>query len=153
MSIVEKRIVELGFEMPALLKPAGIYFPSKRFGNLVITSGQGPKVDGKVVYHGKVGKDLTMEDAYKAAQIACLNCLATIKIEIGNLDNIVQVVSLLGFVNSTSSFVDQAKVMDGASHLLLDVLGERGKGARMAIGSNVLPNNMAVEIQLTVEVE
>ncbi|MCK9217009.1 MAG: RidA family protein [Firmicutes bacterium] len=153
MSIVKKRIVELGFEMPVFLKPAGIYLLSRRFDNFVITSGQGPKVDGKVVYHGKVGKDLTMEDAYKAAQIACLNCLASIEIEIGNLDNIVQVVSLLGFVNSTPNFVDQAKVMDGASHLLLNILGERGKGARMVIGSNVLPNNMAVEIQLIVEVE
>jgi len=139
--------------MPVFLKPAGIYLLSRRFDNFVITSGQGPKVDGKVVYHGKVGKDLTMEDAYKAAQIACLNCLASIEIEIGNLDNIVQVVSLLGFVNSTPNFVDQAKVMDGASHLLLNILGERGKGARMVIGSNVLPNNMAVEIQLIVEVE
>jgi enamine deaminase RidA (YjgF/YER057c/UK114 family) len=129
------------------------YVPAVRSGNLVFLSGHGPfKEDGSLIT-GKVGADLSTEQGYEAARRIAIGLLGSLKAEIGDLDKVKRVVKLLGLVNCTSEFTDQPKVINGASDFFVEVLGDKGKHARSAVGSNALPLNIAVEIEMIVEVE
>ncbi len=149
---IEERIRDLGIALPEASKPVANYVPAVKTGNLLFISGHGPYNDGKVV-PGKVGKELTGEDGYKAARNVAINCLASAKAALGDLDKVKRVVKLLGMVNCTEDFKDQPKVINGASDLLVEVFGERGKHARSAVGMQALPFEIPVEIEMILEVE
>lgn len=151
--MIEEKIKELGFELPEVAKPLAAYVPAKKVGNLVMTSGQVPLVKGEIKYKGKVGKDISEEDAVKAAEVCALNCLAAIKGEIGSLDNIEEIVKLTVFVNSTEQYSSHPKIANGASELLLKIFGEKGKHVRSAVGVSGLPLDSAVEIEMIVKVK
>lgn len=151
--MIEEKIKELGFEVPEAAKPLAAYIPAKRIGNLVMTSGQVPLVDGKLKYSGKVGVDLSDEEGQKAAEICALNCLAAIKGIIGNLDNIEEVVKLTVFVNNKDGYTAQPKIANGASELIGKIFGEKGLHARSAVGVSGLPINAPVEIEMIVKVK
>lgn len=153
---VEKKLVAMGLSLPAAPTPVANYVPAVRTGNLLFVSGHGPVTvqDGKVHYiRGKVGRDLTVEQGYEAAKVVMLNILQSIKGAVGDLDKVRRVVKLLGFVNCTEDFPDQPKVINGASDLLVELYGERGRHARSAVGMYQLPFGIAVEIEMVVEVE
>ncbi|MGX8792589.1 RidA family protein [Oceanobacillus sp. M60] len=150
---VYKKLEKLGIELPDAPKPAAVYVPAKRFGNLVYTSGQDCRKEGKLIYEGKIGTDLSIEQGYEASRQVMINCLAVLQEEIGDLNKIKQVVKLLAFVNSAPGFVEQPYVINGASEFLVDVFGEKGKHARSALASNELPFNTPVEIEMIVELE
>ncbi|GAB2723411.1 RidA family protein [Paenibacillus thermoaerophilus] len=152
MSKVEQRLKELGITLPPSPEPRFTYIPCNRTGNLVYTSGQDARVDGKLIYEGKLGRDLTIEQGREAARVTMINCLAVLKGYLGDLDRIVKVVKVLGFVNSAPGFADQPYVINGASDLLVEVFGEAGRHARSAIGTSELPFNTPVEIEMIVEV-
>ena len=152
MSKIEHRIIEMGLILPTPPKPLAAYIPAKKSGNLVFTAGQLPMVDGVLVAQGFLGKNVEIEDAYQAARICTLNALAAIKGVIGDLDQIKQIVRVVGYVASVPEFTQQPAVVNGASELLLEIFGENGKHARSAVGMAVLPLNAAVEIELTVEI-
>jgi enamine deaminase RidA (YjgF/YER057c/UK114 family) len=152
LSFVEKRLEELGVSLPPNQPPLATYVSCVRSGCLVFTSGAGCFVDGKPLYTGRLGRDLTVEQGYEAAQITVLNLLSMIKAEIGNLDKIERIVKVLGLVSSADDFYDQPQVMNGASDLLVNVFGDKGKHARSALGTSVLPMNLPVEIEMVVEI-
>lgn len=151
--MIEEKIKQLGFELPEVAKPLAAYIPAKKVGDLVMTSGQVPVVKGEMKYAGKVGKDLSEEDAQKAAQICALNCLAAIKSILGSLDYVEEVVKLTVFVNSADGFTSQPKVANGASELIGKIFGENGLHVRSAVGVSELPLNAAVEIEMIVRVK
>lgn len=146
--MIEEKIKQLGFELPQLAKPLAAYVPAKLVGNLVMTSGQVPLVNGEVKYKGKVGKDISEEDAIKAAQVCALNCIAAIKSVIGELEKIEEILKLTVFVNSTEDYSAHPKIANGASELILNIFGEKGKHVRSAVGVSGLPLNSAVEIEM-----
>lgn len=148
--MIEEKIKDLGFEVPEVAKPLAAYIPAKKVGNLVMTSGQVPVVKGEIKYKGKVGKDLTEEEAIKAAQVCALNCLAAIKSVVGNLDKVIEVEKLTVFVASDPAFTAQPKVANGASELIAKIFGEAGKHVRSAVGVTSLPLDAAVEIEMIV---
>jgi len=148
---IEQELEKLGFTLPTP-RPLAAYVPAVRTGELVFTAGQGPTVDGKPMFTGKLGRELTEEQGYRAAQICVVNCLACVKSVIGDLDKVEQVVKLLGFVASVDGFARQPWVMNGASELLIKLFGERGKHARSAIGTNQLPLDIPVEVEIVVRV-
>lgn len=147
-----KRLGELDITLPPVTPPVGSYVPGIRTGNLVLVSGQLPIVDGKLTCAGKVGKDVTLEDANKAARRCGLNALAIAAQTAGGIDNIKRIVRLAVFVNSAPGFTDQPKVANGASDLMVEIFGEAGRHVRAAVGSNELPLNTAVEVELMAEV-
>jgi len=149
----EGKMKELGLSIPEIPPPAGAYVPAVKSGNLVFCSGQGPYKDGSQTYIGQVGSDVSLEEAYQAARIAGLNCLAEIRSVIGSLNRISRVVQIRGFVNSAPDFHDQPKVVNGASELMLEIFDESGKHARSALGTNNLPGNIPVEVEMVVEVK
>jgi enamine deaminase RidA (YjgF/YER057c/UK114 family) len=144
----EENISRLGLKLPPIRKAAGNYITHTRVGNLIFLSGQG--VDE---YKGKLGREIDIDTGYKAAQQSILNLLSVLKHELGELSKVKKIVKLLGFVNSTEDFTDQPKVMNGASDLLNEVFGEKGRHARSAVGMAQLPNNTAIEIEMIVEVD
>ena len=148
----EEKLAELGLELPAVAKPVAEYVPGVHVGDMVYVSGQGPIRDGRIVYVGRVGAEVSVEEAYEAARIACLNCLAVVKSVAGSLDAIDRVVQVRGFVNSAPDFNDQPKVVNGVSDLLVQVLGDRGRHARAALGTSNLPSNIPVEVEMIVAV-
>lgn len=148
----EQKIAELGLKLPEVAAPAGSYVPAVRTGDLVYTSGQVPFVDGRLERTGKVGADLTTEEGAEQARICALNALAALKAEIGDLDKVVRVVKVVVFVASDPSFTEQPKVGNGASDLLAEVLGERGRHARSAVGVAALPLDVPVEVELIAQV-
>jgi len=150
---IEKRIRSLGLELPEVPKPVASYVPAVKSGNYVFVSGQIPFVKGELKYKGKVGKDLTLEEGYECAKMTVLNCLAAIKSVTQDLDCVKQVVRVTGFINSAPGFSEQPKVLNGASDLLVQIFGERGKHSRLAIGVSELPLGAALEIDLIVEIE
>lgn len=151
--MIEEKIKELGFEVPEVAKPLAAYIPAKQVGNLVMTSGQVPLVKGEIKFKGKVGKDLSEEDAIKAAQVCALNCLAAIKSVVGDLDRVVEVEKLTVFVASNPDFTAQPKVANGASELIGKIFGEAGKHVRSAVGVVSLPLDASVEIEMIVRVD
>jgi len=150
---VEARLAELGLQLPSPPKPIANYVRAVRTGNLLFVSGHGPFLDGKPQYVGKVDRDLTVEEGYKSAQLVCLNCLASVKEALGDLDRVKRVVKLLGMVNSTPDFGEQPQVINGASDLLVNLYGDAGRHARSAVGMGSLPGGIAVEIEMVLEVE
>lgn len=153
MSQAEDRLKEKGLELPAPPSPIAAYVTAVRTGNLVFVSGHGPHRGGELVYRGKLGQDVDVETGYQAAQLVCLNMLASLKAEIGDLDRVKRIVKLLGMVNCTPDFGQQPEVINGASDLLGHVFGERGRHARSAVGMGSLPRGISVEIEMIVEVE
>jgi len=152
LSNVENKIKELGLQLPEPPKPLAAYIPAKKTGNLVFTAGQLPMVNGELILKGLLGQVVEIDAAYAAAKTCTLNALAAIKGVIGDLDQIKQVVRVVGYVASVPTFTQQPAVVNGASELLLEIFGEKGKHARSAVGMAVLPLNAAVEIELTVEI-
>lgn len=152
MSTAEERLAALGLVLPAVAKPAGAYVPAVRTGRYVYTSGQLPMVDGKLPATGKVGADVTAEEAARLARICALNALAAASQAAGGLGAIKRIVKVTGFVSSAPDFTAQAQVVNGASELLIEVLGENGRHARSAVGMAVLPLNTPVEVELIAEV-
>jgi len=150
---IEKKLEEKGISLPSAPRPVANYVPAVRTGNLLFVSGHGPYNDGRIKISGKVGKELTLEEGYQVARNVALNCLATVKDVLGDLDKVKKVVKLLGMVNCTEDFKDQPKVINGASDLLVEIFGEVGKHARSAVGMQALPNNIPVEIEMILEVE
>ena len=150
---IEKKMKSLGLELPEVPKPVASYVPAVRSGNQVFTSGQIPFVKGELKCRGRVGEDLSVEEGYECSRIAALNCLAAIQSVIGDLDRIEQVVRVTGFVNSAPGFDGQPRVLNGASDLLVEIFGEKGRHSRLAIGTNELPLGASVEIDMIVEVK
>lgn len=148
----ETKLKELNIELQDVQKPKFSYCPAIQTGNLVYVSGQDCRVNGELLFEGKLGKELTVEEGQKAARQCAINCLSVLKWHLGSLDRVKKVVKLLGFVQSIDGFKEQPYVMNGASDLLVDVFGENGKHSRSAIGANELPFNTPVEIELIVEV-
>jgi len=149
----EARLEEMGIELPTPSAPVANYVNAVRTGNLVFLSGKGPlKPDGENIT-GKLGVDLTIEEGYEAARITGINQLAALKAELGNLNKVKRVVKVTGMVNAAPDFTDQPSVVNGFSDLMVEVFGERGKHARAAVGMGSLPSNIAVEIEMIVEVE
>ena len=149
---VEAKLKELGLELPPTPRPAANYVGAVLSGPLLFIAGHGPTRDGKVAYAGKLGKDLRVEQGYEAARLVALNCLASAKAVLGDLDRIKRVVKLLGMVNCTEDFGDQPTVINGASDLLVQLFGEAGRHARSAVGMQALPFGIAVEIEMIFEV-
>lgn len=149
----DKKLKELGIELYTPSKPLGNYVKAVRTGNLLYLAGHGPtKADGSNIT-GKVGKDLTTEQGYDAAKQVGVAMLSTLKAELGDLNKVKRVVKVLGMVNCTENFVDQPKVMNGFSDLMVAVFGDKGKHARSAVGMYALPSNIAVEVEIIVELE
>ena len=148
---VEEKLQELGIELRPLSKPVANYLHAKKFGNLIYCSGCAPVKDGKNLYTGKLGTDLTVEQGYDAAREAAINLLSVLKYELGDLDRVTSIVKILGFVASADDFYAQPVVINGASDLLVEVFGEKGQHARAAIGTNAIPGNLPVEIELIAE--
>jgi enamine deaminase RidA (YjgF/YER057c/UK114 family) len=152
VSAVEGRLAGLGRTLPGVAAPVAAYVPAVRSGSFVFTSGQLPMVDGTLAATGKVGAEVTPEDAKQLAATCALNALAAIKALIGDLDQVRRVVKVVGFVASAPDFTGQPGVVNGASELLGEVFGEKGVHARSAVGVAVLPLDAPVEVELTVEV-
>ena len=151
--LVEEKLRKLGIELPPVPEPVAEYLPYRKTGNLIYISGQDCRINGELKYEGKVGAEVTEEQGYQAAKIAVIRCLAVLKSAIADLDDLVQVVNLRGFVNSAPGFVRQPMVINGASEFLVQLLGERGKHSRCALSANELPFNTPVEIEMVVEVK
>ncbi|MFE9254083.1 RidA family protein [Streptomyces sp. NPDC006879] len=148
---VEARLVELGLTLPDVVPPLAAYQPAVRSGAYVYTAGQLPMVNGKLPLTGKVGGEVTPEEAKSLAATCALNALAAVKSVVGDLDRIARVVKVVGFVASAPDFTGQPAVLNGASELLGEVLGEKGVHARSAVGVTVLPLDAPVEVELLVE--
>lgn len=149
----DKKLKELGIELYPPTKPMANYVKVVRSGNLLFFAGHGPTKGDNSNITGKVGKDLTLEQGYDAAKQTGIALLSTLKAEVGDLNKVKRIVKVLGMVNCTENFVDQPKVINGFSDLMVAVFGERGKHARSAVGMYVLPSNIAVEIEMIVEIE
>jgi enamine deaminase RidA (YjgF/YER057c/UK114 family) len=152
-STVEEKLTELGLTLPDVAAPVASYVPAVISGNYVYTSGQLPFVDGGLPATGKVGADVDQETAAKLAATCALNALAAVKSVLGDLNRVKRVVKVVGFVASDPAFTMQPHVINGASNLLGDVLGDRGVHARSAVGVAVLPLDSPVEVELIVEFE
>lgn len=145
------RLTELGITLPPVAEPVAAYVPALRSGSTVYTSGQLPMVDGTLAYVGKVGSDVSADDAKNAARISALNALAAVDALVG-IDNVVRIVKVVGFVASADGFTGQPGVVNGASELLGEIFGEAGAHARSAVGVAELPLAASVEVELMVEV-
>ena len=144
---IDARLAELGIELPTPAKPVASYVPFVRTGNLVFVSGQTPMRDGSISHTGKVGAERTLEEGQEAAQLCGVGLLAQLRVACeGDLDRVVRVVRLGGFVASMSNFTDQPKVINGASDLMVNVFGDAGRHARTAVAVNVLPLDCTVEV-------
>ncbi|MCX5411693.1 RidA family protein [Streptomyces sp. NBC_00059] len=148
---VEAKLAELGLALPDVVPPLASYQPAVRSGVYVYTSGQLPMVDGKLAVTGKVGAEVTPDEARELAKTCALNALAAVKSVAGDLDRIARVVKVVGFVASASDFTGQPGVINGASELLGAVLGDKGVHARSAVGVAVLPLDAPVEVEVQVE--
>jgi enamine deaminase RidA (YjgF/YER057c/UK114 family) len=148
----EERLAELGLSLPEVVAPIAAFIPAVRSGALVFTSGQLPVVGGALMATGKVGAEVTAEDAQLLARQCALNALAAVKAEIGDLGLVRRVVKVLGFVASAPTFTGQPQVVNGASELLIAVFGDAGRHARSAVGVAALPLDAPVEVEMVVEV-
>ena len=149
---VERALARLGLTLPSAPSSLANYVGAVVAGRLVFVSGHGPVRDGQLSYRGKLGREFTTAQGYDAARLVMLNCLATLKAAIGSLDRVRRVVKLLGMVNGTPEFTEQPQVINGASDLLVTIFGDRGRHARSAVGMGSLPFNIAVEIEMVVEI-
>jgi enamine deaminase RidA (YjgF/YER057c/UK114 family) len=148
----EERLAELGLSVPDVAKPVAAYIPAVRTGNYVYTSGQLPMRDGQLITTGKVGGEVSPEEAVECARVCALNALAAVRAELGDLSQVKRIVKVVAFVASTPDFTGQPGVANGASELFGEVFGEAGRHARSAVGVPVLPLDAPVEVELLVEV-
>ena len=150
---VEERLRELGIELPEPPPPVGNYIGAVTVGNLVFLSGHGPRSASGEYSSGKIGGELTPEQGQEEARQVGLNMLATLRAEIGDLDRVRRVVKVLGMVNAAPDFRNHPKVIDGFSDLMVEVFGEKGRGARSALGMGSLPFQIPVEVEMIVEID
>lgn len=150
--MIEEKLASLGITLPVPPAPAGSYVPVVISGNLAFVAGQIPAEGGQVKFKGKVGRDLPVEAGQQAARLCTINALAQLKAALGSLDRIKRFVKVTGFVNCDPSFIEQPKVVNGASDLLVQVFGESGKHARAAVGVSSLPLDSAVEVEFIAEI-
>lgn len=148
----EANVKKLGIDLPTPSAPVANYVNAVRTGNLIFLAGKGPTFPDGTHMTGKVGDDLSIEEGYEAAKLTGINQLAVLKAELGNLNKVKRIVKVLGMVNASPDFTDHPKVVNGYSDLMVDVFGEKGKHARAAVGMGSLPSNIAVEIEMIVEV-
>jgi len=149
----EQRLEELNIQLPDAPQPVAIYRPAVQVGNLLFVSGHGPnRADGTQIT-GRVGVELTIEEAKEAARVTGLCILSTVRNTLGSLNRVVRVVKVLGMVNATPDFGEQPQVINGFSELMMEVFGDPGKGARSAVGMGSLPGNIPVEVEAIFEVE
>jgi enamine deaminase RidA (YjgF/YER057c/UK114 family) len=153
LSVEDNLFKKYGLTLPEAAAPKGLYTPTVQTGNLIYVSGQTPKRDGKLLFKGKLGKDLTVEQGQQAAIQATINGLSLLKTHVGDLCRVKKFVQLLGFVRSAEDFGDQPQVMNAASQLILDLFGDRGAHTRLALGTSELPNGAAIEVTFIVEIE
>ncbi|HEU5156016.1 MAG TPA: RidA family protein [Streptosporangiaceae bacterium] len=152
MSTPEERVADLGLELPPVVRPLASYVPTARTGSLVYTAGQLPIRAGELLATGKVGAEISPEQAAELAKVCALNVIAALKAEVGELSRVARIVKVVGFVASAPDFYGQPKVINGASDLLAAVFGDAGAHARSAVGVAVLPNNAPVEVEAIAEV-
>ena len=150
--IIEQRLAQLGVTLPQAAAPAANYVPYMKSGNLLLTAGQLPLKDGKLAVTGLLGRDVDVASGQEAARYCAINILAQVKAALGSLDNIAKLVKITVFVASDASFTEQHLVANGASDFLAEVLGDKGKHARSAVGVSSLPLNASVEIEAIVEI-
>lgn len=149
----DQKLNQLAIQLPQIPKSLGSYVDMVRVGNLVFLSGRGPlQADGKYI-KGKIGANLTTDEGYKAARLTAINQIAILKQAFGSLDKIERIVKVNGYVNAADSFTEQSKVMNGFSDLLIEVFGEKGRHARTSVGVFTLPQNMAIEVEMIVEMK
>ena len=154
MHIFEENIKKLDLKIPDLPSPLANYVPYKVSDNTVYVSGQGPVIDGKIIYSGKVGNDISQEEGVKAAELCCINIIAALKSSInGDWNRLDTFLKLGGFVNCDNDFSDQPKIINGASDLLVNIFGDKGRHSRFAVGSNALPLNISVEIDAIIKIK
>ena len=149
----EAKLQELGIELSTPSSPVANYVNTVQVGNLLFISGKGPLQSNGEYIKGKVGQNLTIEDGYNAARLTAINLISTLKASIGDLSKVRRIVRVTGMVNASSEFTDHPKVVNGCSDLLVEVFGDKGKHTRAAVGMNSLPSNIAVEIDMIVQVE
>ena len=149
----EAKLQELGIELSTPSSPVANYVNTVQVGNLLFISGKGPLQSNGEYIKGKVGQNLTIEDGYNAARLTAINLISTLKASIGDLNKVRRIVRVTGMVNASSEFTDHPKVVNGCSDLLVEVFGDKGKHTRAAVGMNSLPSNIAVEIDMIVQVE
>ncbi len=148
----EAKLQELGITLPTPPQPVANYVNGVQAGNLIFLAGKGPKYPDGTELSGKVGQDITIEKAYDGARMTAINQLSVLKAMLGNLNRVKRIVKVLGMVNCDPSFIDQPKVINGFSDLMVEVFGEKGKHARAAVGMTSLPRGQSVEIELVVEI-
>ena len=154
MHIFEENIKKLDLIIPEMPTPMANYVPFKVADNTVYVSGQGPVVNGKIIYSGKVGKEISEEEGIKAAELCCINIVSALKTSLnGDWDRLDTFLKLGAFVNCDENFTDQPKIINGASDLLVSIFGDRGRHARFAVGSNSLPFNISVEIDAIIKIK
>ncbi len=153
MGAIEERLAHLGIELPPAFTPIANFSLTARTGSLLFVSGHGPTSGTEVVFSGRVPSEVSMEEAYRAARLAALNCLRSIHDDLGTLDRVKRIVKMLGMVSSDPDFTGQPQVINGASDLLVEVFGEAGRHARSAVGMAALPLGMPVEVELICELE
>lgn len=146
--MISDKIDKLGLKLPDIPEPIGSYLPSITIHDMIFISGQLPLVDGKLLHTGKLGRDLSIEQGYESARICALNALSIVKKELGDLDKIKQIIKISGFVNCTEEFSNHPQVINGASDLFAELFNNSGKHSRIAIGTNSLPLNSPVEIDV-----
>lgn len=151
MTSPEARLKALGITLPSAQTPAANYVPAARSGRIVFLSGQGPIADGKVVWKGRVGAELSEQDGYQAARLTTLNALAILRAELGSLDAVSRVLKLLVWVRCAEGFERQHLVANGATDLLVEIFGDAGRPARSAVSAPELPFGIAVEVEMVVE--
>jgi len=147
----EVKLKELGIILPPAPKPVAAYVPAVTAGSLIFVSGQDCKKNGELLFKGKVGRELSLEQGYAASRQCMINLLAVLKEHVGDLSKVKRIVKLLGFVNSADGFVEQPFVINGASELLIEIFGEKGYHARSALSAKELPFDTPVEIEMIVE--
>lgn len=148
---IEERLKALGIELPAVPPPAANYVPTVASGKLLFVSGQIPMENGAPAFIGKLGREFTIEQGRQAARLCAIGILANLKAELGSLERVARIVKCVGFVNAVPDFTEPHSVVNGASDLLTEVLGSRGKHARSAIGVGTLPRGVAVEVEAIAE--
>ena len=149
----EEKLIQLGIELPIVATPVGNYVNVVQTGNLLFLAGKGPSLPQGGYITGKIGQDLTIEEGYDAARLTAINQLAVLKDYLGKLDRVKRIVKVLGMVNATADFENHPEVINGFSDLMVEIFGTKGKHARAAVGMESLPRNIAVEIEMVVEIE